>query len=111
MSLLNRATDIVTVFPEESFTDADGNDRTRASTVGVVAKAVVQPMSGGGEQQGIGSQTEERLRLRLVGWKGGELGSQSQVQWNGRRYVVHGEPRRHKGSHRTAHVDYVLVRK
>jgi hypothetical protein len=43
MSLLNRSTDTVVVFAEETTTDADGNTRTRPSSVGVVAKAVIQP--------------------------------------------------------------------
>jgi hypothetical protein len=33
------------VFPEETVTDADGNTMTRPSAVGVVARAVVQPMT------------------------------------------------------------------
>ena len=37
MSLLHRGTETVTVFPEETFTDADGNTRTRPSFVGVVS--------------------------------------------------------------------------
>ncbi|BBX69419.1 hypothetical protein [Mycolicibacterium psychrotolerans] len=113
MSLLSRATDVVTVFPEEAVTDSDGNTKTRASAVGIVAKAVVQPMVQfvGSEKAEIGFETEERLRLRLVGWQGGELGAQSQVEWQGRRYSIHGEPRRYGGSRRTAHVIYQLVRK
>ena len=62
------------------------------------------------EDQDNGFTTEERLRLRLVNWQGDELGAQAQVEWEGRRYSVHGEPKRFRGSRRTAHVDYVLVR-
>ena len=45
MSLIDRGTEVVTVFPEETVTDADGNTMTRPSAVGVVARAVVQPMT------------------------------------------------------------------
>ena len=45
MSLLHRGTETVTVFPEETFTDEDGNPRTRLSSIGVVVRAVVQPMT------------------------------------------------------------------
>ena len=117
MSLLNRATDVVTVFPEETVPDADGNTITRASAVGIVSKAVVQPMSqlmgqfAGADKQDGGFLGEEKLRLRLISWQGGELGAQSQIEWEGRRYSVHGEPQRYRGSRRTAHTTYTLVRK
>ncbi|MGY4869796.1 hypothetical protein [Mycolicibacterium elephantis] len=116
MSLLNRGTETVTVYPEEVTIDADGNTITRPSSVGVVCRAVVQPITsavagGNGETQDLGFTTEERLRLRLVGWKNNELGAQAQVEWQGRRYAIFGEPRRYNGSRRTAHVDYVMVRK
>lgn len=59
MSLLQRGTELVTVFPEEVTTDIDGNTITRASSVGVVCRAVVQPITsaaatGGDEDQKIG---------------------------------------------------------
>ena len=113
MSLLNRATDVVTVYPEVVDVDSDGNTRTRPSAVGLVTRAVVQPVSQfvGSERSDVGFLTEERLRLRLVGWRDAPLGAQSQVEWQGRRYSVHGEARQNRGSSRTAHVTYVLVRK
>ena len=67
MSLLNRGTEVVTVFPEEVTTDADGNTRTRPSTVGVVARAVVQPMTST-EDASVGFETTSKYRLRLVGY-------------------------------------------
>jgi hypothetical protein len=115
MSLLNRGTEIVKVFPEETTTDADGNTITRASATGIVSRAVVQPITsaaatGGSEKMDFGFQSESKYRLRLVNWRGAVLGSQSQVEWNGKRYAVEGEPRIYNGSPRTRHVDYVLVR-
>lgn len=95
------------VFPETVFTDMDGNTVTKPSAVGIAAKAVIQPMSVS-EDQG---QVTEKLRMRLVGWQGGELGSASQVEWGGRKYAVDGEPKRYLGSARTARIEYFLERK
>jgi hypothetical protein len=65
VSLLHRGTETVTVFPEETFTDADGNTRNHPSSVGVVVRAVVQPMTST-EHQTVGFETESKYRLRLV---------------------------------------------
>lgn len=45
VSLLNRGTDVVTVYPEEFMIDSDGNKRTKPSAVGVVCRAAIQPIS------------------------------------------------------------------
>ncbi len=63
MSLLNRGTELVTVYPEEVVTDEDGNVRTRPSATGILLRAVVQPITsavavGSQESQGIGFLTE-----------------------------------------------------
>ena len=70
MSLLSRGTEVVTVYPEEVATDADGNTRTRPSATGVVCRAVVQPITsavavGNQESQEIGFLTE---RSTGYGW-------------------------------------------
>lgn len=113
MSLLNRGTEVVTVFPEETVTDEDGNTITRASATGVVVKAVVQPLprTYSSESQDTGFLTETRYRLRLVNWAGPVLGAQSQVEWRGNRYALEGEARIYNSSRRTAHVDYTILRK
>lgn len=110
MSLLRRGNEVVTVFAEVVTTDVDGNTIVKPSAVGQVAKAVVQPITTD-ENNEDGFHTSEKLRLRLVGWSGPELGAESQVEWQGRRYSVEGEPKRFRGSVRTAHTDYTLVRK
>jgi hypothetical protein len=110
MSLLLRGTETVTVYPEEVIADCDGNTRTRPSTVGVVARAVIQPMGTPSEAQNIGYLTESKYRLRLVNYPS-LLGAQSQVEWQGKRYAIDGEPRVFNGSRRTAHVDYVMIRR
>src|SRR5262245_46378719 len=50
-----------------------------------------------------------KYRLRLVGYLV-VLGAQTQVDWQGNRYAIDGDPRTDNGSRRTAHVDYVIVR-
>lgn len=107
MSLLHRATDVVTVFAEDAVTDDDGNTVTRPGTVGVVCKAVVQPLSSIEDDEGV----IQKFRMRLIGWKAGELGAQSAVEWNGKRYAIDGEPWVHNSSQRTAHVEYRLFRR
>jgi hypothetical protein len=47
-------------------------------------------------------------RRRLVGYLG-VLGAQTQVDWQGNRYAIDGDPRIYNGSRRTAHVDYLIV--
>jgi hypothetical protein len=39
------------------------------------------------------------------------LGAQSAVEWNGERYAIDGDPKIYNGSRRTAHLDYVMIRK
>lgn len=109
MSLLNRGTETVSVFPEETVTDADGNTKTRASSVGVVARAVVQPAGAGKEGEDVGFESRSRYRLRLVDYLI-PLGAQSQVEWRGERWAVDGPPMVYGTSSRTRHTDYHIVR-
>lgn len=106
MSLLNRGTDQVTVFAETVVTDSDGNTITKPGTVGVLTRAVVQPLSSTEDADG----TTSKYRLRLIGYPD-LLGAHSAVEWNGKRYALDGEARIYNGSRRTAHVDYVMVRR
>jgi hypothetical protein len=111
MSLLNRGTETVKVFQEVQTpeTDSDGNTFTRAARVGTLVRAVVQPISSTENADG-GFNTESRYRLRLINYPG-ILGAQSQIEWNGKRYSIFGDAMIYNGSRRTAHVDYVMVRK
>ena len=106
MSLLHRGTDQVTVYAEVATTDSDGNTVTRPGTVGVVCRAVVQPLSS--TENGDG--TTSKYRLRLIGYPD-LLGAQSAMEWNGKRYAIDGDPKVYNGSRRTAHVDYVMTRR
>jgi hypothetical protein len=107
VSLLTRGTETVSVFAEVTTTDSDGNKITKPGTVGVVCRAVVQPLSSTETDQG----TTSKYRLRLVGWQGAPLGARSAVEWQGRRYAIDGEPMIYNGSRRTAHVEYVMTRR
>lgn len=106
VSLLRRSTDLVTVYPEVAVADADGNTITKPGAVGVVSRAVVQPLSSTEDSEG----TMTRYRLRLVGYAG-LLGAQSQVEWNGKRYSITGDPLVYNGSRRTARAEYVMTRR
>ncbi|PJE18384.1 MAG: hypothetical protein CK429_04170 [Mycobacterium sp.] len=111
MSLLNRGTETVKVFQEieNPQIDSDGNKRTRAALIGTLVRAVVQPISSTENADG-GFHTETRYRLRLINYPS-VLGAQSQIEWNGKRYSIEGDAKIYSGSPRTAHVDYVMVRR
>ena len=109
MSLLNRGTETVKVFQEVQTTDTDGNKITRAAKVGTLVRAVVQPINATENANG-GFNTESHYRLRLINYPG-ILGAQSQIEWHGRRYSIEGNAKIYNSSRRTAHVDYVMVRK
>lgn len=111
MSLLNRPTDVVTVFEEIATTDADGNTVTKPSAVGIVCRARISPISTSEDESAGGFATTTKHRLRLVGWHGAQLGAQSAVEWNGKRYAIDGDPMVYNGSPRTARVEYRMVRK
>jgi hypothetical protein len=106
VSLLNQGTDFVTVFPQIAGTDSDGNTITAPSRVEVRVRAVLQPLSSTEGDEGFTS----KYRLRLIGYAE-LLGARSAVEWQGRRYAIDGEPRIYNGSRRTAHVEYVMVRR
>ncbi|MBM7458569.1 hypothetical protein [Rhodococcus coprophilus] len=115
MSILNRGNETVTVYPETLTIDEDGNKFTKPSKVGIVLKAVVQPvnigvMSASPETQKIGFETSIKYRLRLVGYPE-LLGAQSQVEWRGKRYALDGDPQIFSGSPRTARAEYVMLRR
>lgn len=113
MSLLRRGTETVTVYPEVTVTDADGNKFTQAGTMGIVVKASVQPITSTEDQDGGGFHTTSRYRLRLAGGfpiGGGILGAQAQVEWRDKRYSIEGDAQLHTSSSRTAHAVYTMVR-
>src|SRR5687768_4150683 len=108
MSLLDRGTETIMVFPEEIVNDSDGNTRTKAASTGVVYRAVVQPISSTENADG-GFNTTAKYRLRLINYPN-ILGAQSYIEWRGKRYSIQGDAMIYNGSARTRHVDYVMVR-
>lgn len=116
MSLLDRSNETVTVFPEEVTTDADGNTITRASATGIETRAWIAPQAQSGtsarraETQETGFFTEQVYSLRFPRSWTLALGAQSQIEWNGVRWSVFGNPVSHNGSARTRHCHYTIVR-
>jgi hypothetical protein len=116
MSLLDKASEDVLVFLEESVTDRDGNVRTRPSATGIPAKARLQVHGQSGtsarraEVQDIGYQTEQVYTIRFPRSFPHTLGAQSQIEWRGKRWSVFGDVSFYNGSRRTAHVEYTIRR-
>ena len=73
------------------------------------ARAVIQPACRPTEDQETRYETSSRYRLRLINYRQ-ELGAQAQIEWNGQRWAIDGEPLMFNGSRRTKHVDYAIVR-
>lgn len=119
MSLLDRARDDAIVFPEEAFTDDDGNPRRRPSAIGIPAKVRVEVRGQSGtsarraEQDNEGESTEKVYNIRFTRSfteQHGVLGAQAQIEWKGARWVIFGDVNYYNGSPRTAHVSYTIRR-
>lgn len=115
MSLLDRGTQDVIVYPEEMVADMDGNVRTRPSATGFPAKASIQPMGQSGtasrrqEQDNEGFESERVYSIRFP--RGFQiLGAQSQIEWRGVRWALFGPDVFYSGSPRTSHVTYTIKR-
>lgn len=114
MSLLDSTNEDVVVYPEEVTTDSDGNTITRPSQTGIPARARIQPLglqSDSSEKQDGGFLTVSRYGLRFPRSFSTVLGAQSQIEWQGKRWSVVGDPVRHNGSARTRHLQYVIKRR
>jgi hypothetical protein len=111
VSLLDTTNEAVVVFLEETTTDSDGNTITRPAETGIPTRARIQPIDTPTEKQDGGFQTTSRCGLRFSRSWPHVLGAQSQIEWNGKRWSVIGDPIRHNGSARTRHVHYVIERK
>lgn len=117
MSLLDKANEEVVVFPEEVITDSDGNTITRPSATGIPTRARIWPQNQSGtsarraEQNDGGFFTEQYYGLRFPRSFPHVLGAQSQIEWNGKRWAVFGDPVLYNGSARTRHMHYQIVRR
>lgn len=116
MSLLDKTTEDVIIFPEEVVTDIDGNIRTRPSKQGIHARARMQVMGQSGtssrrqEQDNEGFEGEKVYAMRLPRSFTCILGAQSEVLWRGVRWAVFGDANIYNNSRRTAHVWYTIKR-
>jgi hypothetical protein len=63
MRLLNRGTEVVTVYPEVTVTDRDGNTLTKPGSMGIPTRASVQPISSTEPDAPGGSHTVSKYRL------------------------------------------------
>ncbi|QFP95686.1 head-to-tail stopper [Mycobacterium phage Shygu2] len=119
MSLLDQAPDDVIVFPQIVTEDEDGNTITKASEVGFPAKARLQVLGQSGtssrrqEQDNEGFESERVYTIRFTrkfDREHGELGMQSQIEWQGVRWALFGEPAYYNSSRRTRHITYTVKR-
>lgn len=119
MPLLDKGNYDVTVYPQEEYTDEDGNEILRASLTGYQARAMIQAARQSGtsarraEQDNEGYDTEELYRIRFTrkhDREHPELGQAAEVLWRGYRWSVTGMVTIYNGGRRTAHRDYQLKR-
>jgi hypothetical protein len=121
MSLLDSSPNLedVIVFPEEVITDIDGNQRTRASSTGIPAKARLQEFYQSGtssrrvesDNEGFNSEQLYRLRFDRKSERAlGQLGAQSQLEWRGKKWSFFGDGWPYNGSRRTRRTEYWIVR-
>jgi hypothetical protein len=116
MSLLDKSTEDVIIFPEEVVIDIDGNVRTQPSKTGIPARARMQVMGQSGtssrrqEQDNEGFEGEKVYAMRLPRSFTCVLGAQSEVQWRGARWAVFGDVNIYNNSPRTAHYWYTIKR-
>ena len=120
MKKLYEWNEVITVYPEEIWTDADGNTMTRASSEGVETPAMIRLRSSDGvsaEENTQGFYTDEVYWCRFprgsagdaLVWEG-RVGPQSRVEWNGEDWRMFGQPRWFNGSSRTRRFEFSIRR-
>lgn len=116
MSLLDRWNEEIVLYPEETWTDSDGNLMTRASQTGIPCKVMLQyePASGTSErrieQDNEGFETEQNYRMRVPRGFPYTIGAQARISWKGQWWSVNGDAQYYNGSPRTKHTDYAIRR-
>lgn len=119
MSLLDKGREYVTVYPEVTFTDSDGNLITSASATGFCTRATIQNAAASGtagrrsEQDNEGFETEQSMRIRFprsFTCKYGYLGAQAKIGWRGQMWSITGDHNYYNGSNQTSHQDYIMRR-
>lgn len=109
----------VLVYREEMVLDADGNKRTRPSTVPIEAIARLQVANQSGtsarraEQDNEGYESEKVYRMRFprsFTRQYGVLGAQTQIVWRGERWALFGDATEYDSSPALQRVDYTIKR-
>lgn len=120
MSLITRqGRYAVTVYPDLSYTDRDGNAATKAGLVPVETTATVHPMGFSGTAARRAEMDKEghvSEQVAVIYFPRGDtslshpLGPQSVVVWEGKRWQLFGHAKSFNGSSRTARHTYQLKR-
>lgn len=110
MPLIDRGTEVVTIYPAVRTVDPDGNPSFGVSPTGYDVLALVQGLSSE-EAWNLGFQTEERYRMFIARPQDTvDIGIGAQAVWAGVRWNVDGEPSLQTGSPRVRHQVYYLKR-
>ena len=109
MSLLDVAPEMVTVYPQETYIDARGDERVRPAAVGVTVRAWMQPMSQLRLFPSVDATQQQRVysTWRLIA-REAPLGIWSRVTWRGVSLSVRSGPELRGYSGATAHVTALL---
>jgi hypothetical protein len=107
VSLLDEPPETVLVYPEVASTDAYGNTVFVPAATPVTVAAHVQPLVGQ-ENTTQGQAVEDRYRLSA---RDAPLSAWAEVEWDGARYDVVGQPRRFTWPAEMAHVIATIRRR
>lgn len=117
MSLLDTTNEFVTIYPETTYVDGDGNTIITADFDNPVRAWVrLQPAAQSGtsarrsEQDNEGFESEEAYKLRFSRGHEFDPGLAAQLDWNGTRWSFFGYPLRHNGSPRTRRLEFTVQR-
>jgi hypothetical protein len=117
MTLLDKGNEEVTIYPETTRLDADGNLITYADRNNPIeTTAVIQVAASSGtsarraEQDNEGFEGEANYRVRFPRSLDHIPGAQAQLLWNNQVWSFVGDVKRYNGGPRTAHLDYVIRR-
>ena len=109
MSLLDAAPEMVTVYPQETYTDSRGDERVRPAALGVAVKAWMQPMSQLRLFPSVDATQQQRVysTWRLIA-RNAPLGIWSRVEWRGMSLSVRSGPEERRYSGATSHITALL---
>lgn len=100
MSILDRGTDDVLVYPMVKILDPDGNEVWQPAEEPVTVRASLQPVTSA-DALVSGQQVDTVYRVRPVRGTDIPFGAWDRVEWDGRTWDVMGDPTRRNASPRT----------